>query len=186
MALLVSSRYLIQRVFGAGPVAPPLVVSVGAGLLEGTERADAESQLGFRLDRVRQKVASEFGVNVPEIALRRARRFGPGKYSIRIHDRLVAEGHVLVDKLLVHGNEDAIAAVDGIHALEPLRNTHCVWVAPASADSLDPRLDVVRPQDVVASHVADVMRQRLGELIGLSDVSALLERERSRRSSPAA
>ena len=140
---------------------------------------EVSGELLERLKDVRRRVALEFGVIAPGVRSRPHANLEPGGYQIRIKGDLVAEGHVIVTHVMGIGADLDIPGIDVEHTTDPIYNTPAVWI-PAQYQQLaiEHGLQTFDAQDVVATHVAEVVKQHLAELLTREEVAELLNMAR--------
>ena len=156
----------------------PIALEVGQTL---ADLADPEinGELLERLKHVRKRIAMEFGVIAPGVRVRPHPQLAPGAYQVRIKGDLVAEGEVLIDHMLGIGHDLDVPGVQVEHATDPIYNTPAVWV-PRHAEqlALAQGLQLFDAQDVVSTHVSEVIKQHLAELLTREEVAELLNMAR--------
>jgi flagellar biosynthesis protein FlhA len=158
----------------------PIALEVGEEL---AELADPEKsgELLERLKHVRRRIAVEYGVIAPGVRVRPHQGLPPGAYQIRIKGDLVAEGEVLVTHQLGIGPNLEIPGVDVEHTTDPIYQTPAVWIPnnqSAIAEQQAPGLQLFDAQDVVSTHVSEVVKQHLQELLTREEVAELLNMAR--------
>jgi flagellar biosynthesis protein FlhA len=140
---------------------------------------EVSGELLERLKDVRRRVALEFGVIAPGVRVRPHMSLEGGGYQIRIKGDLVAEGHVQVTHVLGIGADLNVPGIEVEHTTDPIYQTPAVWL-PAQYQGLAEQhgLQVFDAQDVVATHVAEIVKQHLAELLTREEVAELLNMAR--------
>lgn len=165
-----------------------IALELGPGLTS-LANPDEVGTLFERLKDVRRRIALEFGVIAPGVMSRPHAYLDPGGYQIRICGDLVAEGHVLLDHVMAVGQERDERDVDlqtfSIsggrieHVVDPIYSAPAVWIPKShEQEALDHGLQTFDAQDVVATHVAEVVKQHLAELLTREEVAELLNMAR--------
>jgi flagellar biosynthesis protein FlhA len=132
-----------------------------------------------RLKHVRRRVAMEFGVIAPGVRVRPHPSLEPGQYQIRIKGDLVAEGEVLVTHQLGIGQDLEVPGIDVEHTTDPIYGTPAVWIPEQYASlGVQHGLQMFDAQDVVSTHVAEIVKQHLAELLTREEVAELLNMAR--------
>lgn len=152
----------------------PIELEFGYGIIP---LADA-NQGGDLLDRVvmiRRQIALELGTVVPIIRLRDNIQLNPNQYIIKIKGIQVSEGEILFDHYMAMNPgyvEDEIA---GIPTFEPSFHLPAIWITESQrerAESLG--YTVVDPPSIIATHLTEIIRQHIAELLTRQDVQQLI------------
>ena len=135
----------------------PIELEFGYGIIP---LADV-NQGGDLLDRVvmiRRQIALELGAVVPIIRLRDNIQLNPNQYVIKIKGIQVSEGEIT-----------------GIPTFEPSFHLPAIWITESQrerAESLG--YTVVDPPSIIATHLTEVIRQHIAELLTRQDVQNLI------------
>jgi flagellar biosynthesis protein FlhA len=136
---------------------------------------DPATGLESRIANMRNHVAANYGLILPEIRLTDEASLPAGTYRIRlqgvekVHDRLIP------DRVLVLLN-DGTTAPDGIDVKEPVYGAPARWVQPdAQEEAAIAGLTVVSPPEVLATHLLEVIRNNLARLLSLRTLRRLLD-----------
>jgi flagellar biosynthesis protein FlhA len=156
-----------------------IALEVGPELARLADPDAGGGELLERLKHVRRRVAMEFGVIAPGVRVRPHPSLQPGQYQIRIKGDLVAEGEVLVTHQLGIGQDLEVPGIDVEHTTDPIYGTPAVWI-PEQYAALGEQhgLQMFDAQDVVSTHVAEVVKQHLAELLTREEVAELLNMAR--------
>jgi flagellar biosynthesis protein FlhA len=140
---------------------------------------EVNGELLTRLKDVRRRIAMEFGVIAPGVRVRPHPSLEPGGYQIRVKGDLVAEGHVYTTHVLGIGANLEVPGIDVEHTTDPIYGTPAVWI-PEQYRGLGEQqgLQVFDAQDVVSTHVAEIVKQHLAELLTREEVAELLNMAR--------
>ncbi len=136
------------------------------------------SQGGDLLDRVvmiRRQIALELGTVVPIIRLRDNIQLNPNQYIIKIKGIQVSEGEILFDHYMAMNPGFVEEEITGIPTFEPSFHLPAVWITEGQrerAESLG--YTVVDPPSIIATHLTEVIRQHLAELLTRQDVLGLI------------
>lgn len=152
----------------------PIELEFGYGIIP---LADV-NQGGDLLDRVvmiRRQVALELGCVVPMIRLRDNIQLNPNQYLIKIKGVPVSEGEVLFDHYMAMNPGYVEEEITGIPTFEPSFHLPAIWITESQrerAESLG--YTVVDPPSIIATHLTEVIRQHLDELLTRQDVQNLI------------
>ena len=152
----------------------PIELEFGYGIIP---LADV-NQGGDLLDRVvmiRRQVALELGCVVPMIRLRDNIQLNPNQYVIKIKGVPVSEGEILFDHYMAMNPGYVEEEITGIPTFEPSFHLPAIWITEGQrerAESLG--YTVVDPPSIIATHLTEVIRNHLDELLTRQDVQNLI------------
>ena len=152
----------------------PIELDFGYGIIP---LADV-NQGGDLLDRVvmiRRQVALELGMVVPIIRLRDNIQLNPNQYIIKIKGIQVSEGEILFDHYMAMNPGFVEEEIAGIPTFEPSFHLPALWITEGQrerAESLG--YTVVDPPSIIATHLTEVIRQHVAELLSRQDVQSLV------------
>lgn len=152
----------------------PIELEFGYGIIP---LADV-NQGGDLLDRVvmiRRQVAIELGTVVPIIRLRDNIQLNPNQYIIKIKGIQVTEGEILFDHYMAMNPGYVEEEISGIPTFEPSFHLPALWITEAQrerAESLG--YTVVDPPSIIATHLTEIIRQHIAELLTRQDVQNLV------------
>ncbi len=151
----------------------PIELEFGYGIIP---LADV-NQGGDLLDRVvmiRRQVALELGTVVPIIRLRDNIQLNPNQYIIKIKGIQVSEGEILFDHYMAMNPGYVEEEITGIPTFEPSFHLPAIWITEGQrerAESLG--YTVVDPPSIIATHLTEIIRQHIAELLTRQDVQNL-------------
>lgn len=152
----------------------PIELEFGYGIIP---LADV-NQGGDLLDRVvmiRRQIALELGCVVPMIRLRDNIQLNPNQYVIKIKGVPVSEGEILFDHYMAMNPGYVEEEITGIPTFEPSFHLPAIWITDGQrerAESLG--YTVVDPPSIMATHLTEIVRSHLDELLTRQDVSSLI------------
>ena len=137
---------------------------------------DAATGLDSRILNMRNHIATEFGLIMPEIRLTDNPALGEGIYRIRIQGVEVARSALETDKVLVLLPDDDTPAPEGKSVSEPVYGAPARWIAEdRQEDAALMGLSVVTPTEVVATHLLEIVKQNFGRLFNRRSLRRLLD-----------
>ncbi|MCF3639552.1 flagellar biosynthesis protein FlhA [Rhizobium sp. TRM95111] len=142
-----------------------------------TRLLGAHQELAFRVGKMRKKFAVQYGFVVPEIKVSDDISIPDKAYQIRIHGTTIASNIVRVGEVLVVTGGGRKPSVPGDDIREPAFGMPAVSVLEAFVDDL--RREGFHPIDnvsVVLTHLSEVIRNNLPQLLSYKDVKVLIER----------
>lgn len=152
----------------------PIELEFGYGIIP---LADV-NQGGDLLDRVvmiRRQIALELGTVVPIIRLRDNIQLNPNQYVIKIKGIQVSEGEILFDHYMAMNPGYVEEEITGIPTFEPSFHLPAIWITEGQrerAESLG--YTVVDPPSIIATHLTEIIRQHISELLTRQDVQNLV------------
>ena len=152
----------------------PIELEFGYGIIP---LADM-NQGGDLLDRVvmiRRQIALELGTVVPIIRLRDNIQLNPNQYIIKIKGIQVSEGEILFDHYMAMNPGYVEEEITGIPTFEPSFHLPAIWITEGQrerAESLG--YTVVDPPSIIATHLTEIIRQYIADLLSRQDVQNLV------------
>ena len=153
----------------------PIELEFGYGIIP---LADV-NQGGDLLDRVvmiRRQIALELGTVVPIIRLRDNIQLNPNQYIIKIKGIQITEGEILFDHYMAMNPGYVEEEITGIPTFEPSFHLPAIWITESQrerAESLG--YTVVDPPSIIATHLTEVIRTHIAELLSRQDVQNLID-----------
>ena len=153
----------------------PIELEFGYGIIP---LADV-NQGGDLLDRVvmiRRQIALELGTVVPIIRLRDNIQLNPNQYIIKIKGIQVSEGEILFDHYMAMNPGFVEEEITGIPTFEPSFHLPAIWITEGQrerAESLG--YTVVDPPSIIATHLTEIIRDHIAELLTRQDVQSLVD-----------
>ena len=152
----------------------PIELEFGYGIIP---LADV-NQGGDLLDRVvmiRRQVALELGTVVPIIRLRDNIQLNPNQYIIKIKGIQVADGEILFDHYMAMNPGYVEEEISGIETFEPSFHLPALWITESQRERAESYgYTVVDPPSIIATHLTEVIRQFIAELLSRQDVQNLV------------
>ncbi len=152
----------------------PIELEFGYGIIP---LADV-NQGGDLLDRVvmiRRQVALELGTVVPIIRLRDNIQLNPNQYIIKIKGIQVSEGEILFDHYMAMNPGYVEEEITGIPTFEPSFHLPAIWITENQRERAESMgYTVVDPPSIIATHLTEIIRQHIAELLSRQDVQGLV------------
>ena len=152
----------------------PIELEFGYGIIP---LADV-NQGGDLLDRVvmiRRQIALELGCVVPIIRLRDNIQLNPNQYLIKIKGVPVSEGEILFDHYMAMNPGYVEEEITGIPTFEPSFHLPAIWINENQRERAEALgYTVVDPPSIIATHLTEVIRGHLDELLTRQDVQNLI------------
>ena len=153
----------------------PIELEFGYGIIP---LADV-NQGGDLLDRVvmiRRQIALELGTVVPIIRLRDNIQLNPNQYIIKIKGIQVSEGEILFDHYMAMNPGYVTEEITGIPTFEPSFHLPALWITEGQRERAEASgYTVVDPPSIIATHLTEIIRHHLAELLTRQDVQHLVD-----------
>jgi flagellar biosynthesis protein FlhA len=155
--------------------APEIELCLGKQISTALLKAHAE--LAQRVAKMRRKFAQQYGFVVPEIKITDDVTIPPKAYQIKIHGTVIAGDELRIGEVLVITGDGPRPDVPGEEAREPAFGMRAVWVPETFSASV--KREGYKPVDnmsVLLTHLREVIRNNLAQLLSYKDMRALLDR----------
>lgn len=153
----------------------PIELEFGYGIIP---LADVK-QGGDLLDRVvmiRRQIALELGMVVPIIRLRDNIQLNPNQYIIKIKGIQISEGEILFDHYMAMNPGYVEEEITGIPTFEPSFHLPAIWITESQRERAESMgYTVVDPPSIIATHLTEIIRQHIAELLTRQDVQNLVD-----------
>ncbi len=153
----------------------PILLIFGYGLIPLVDN----NQGGDLLDRVvmiRRQIALELGAVVPVIRLRDDIKLSPNQYRILIKGVDVAGGEIMFDHYMAMNPGYVEEEIDGIETVEPYLGLPALWISESQRERAEAfGYTVVDPPAIIATHLTEIIRNNLHELLSRQDVQNLVD-----------
>src|SRR5690606_25177154 len=138
----------------------------------------SHQELAFRMSKMRKKFATQYGFVVPEVKLTDDFSIPPKTYQIKIHGTVVAEYQMRVGEVMVLLGNGTIPQIPGEEVREPAFGMRAYSVSEAFAEDLKrERFTFADNLSVLLTHLSEVIRNNLPQLLSYKDMKALIERQ---------
>ncbi|MFT5291098.1 MAG: flagellar biosynthesis protein FlhA [Planctomycetota bacterium] len=138
----------------------------GAGLLD-------------HISQLRRRFASREGVVLPPVRIRDNIRMEPGAYRVLLCGQEVASGTIEPGNWLAMDGGTASGKLKGRETVDPAFNLPAWWIAENQRDEAElAGYTVVDPTSVLVTHLSEVLRGALPEILTRDDVKELVENAR--------
>ena len=153
----------------------PIELEFGYGIIP---LADV-NQGGDLLDRVvmiRRQIALELGTVVPIIRLRDNIQLNPNQYIIKIKGIQAADGEILFDHYMAMNPGYVEEEITGIPTFEPSFHLPAIWITEGQRERAESMgYTVVDPPSIIATHLTEVIRQHIADLLTRQDTQNLID-----------
>lgn len=153
----------------------PITLELGYGLL-----VLLNSQQGHRLSEqvkaLRKQMVKDYGFVMPQVRVKDNLQLNHNSYLIRIKELDTATGEVMPDKIMVMDNKGGEIEIAGIDTKEPTFGLSAKWINPTQKDeALFKNYTVVDPSTVITTHLTEVVKENITELLSYTEVQKMLD-----------
>jgi flagellar biosynthesis protein FlhA len=153
----------------------PLGLEVGYGLISLVDTSQG-GELLHRIKALRKQLANDMGFIMPAVHIRDNLQLKPNEYSFLMKGIEVARGEIVSDHCLVIVPDEAGFKVNGIPTREPAFGLPAVWIPERDVENVQAKgLVVVDAATVVTTHITEIVKSHVEELLGRQEVQAIVD-----------
>jgi flagellar biosynthesis protein FlhA len=150
-------------------------LEVGYALVPLVDQARG-GQLLQRIRALRRHLALQLGFLVPSVHITDNLKLKPREYVVLLRGTEIARWETQQERLLAISSEPAAAPIDGIPTHEPAFGASAMWIVPGLQEqALASGYAVVDQTSVLATHLAELVRQYAHELLTRQETKRLLD-----------
>ena len=170
-------------IVSSAPAEPPITdamridmirLELGYGLLP---LAGGETpRLTEQIKALRRTIAQEMGFVLPPVRIQDNMQLGADAYLIRIKEISAGRGEIRPTRLLVMDPRGGMPDLPGERTTEPAFGLPALWIDVGHReDALFRGCTVVDPASVLSTHLTEVVRETMAELLSYSETQKLLD-----------
>ena len=149
-------------------------LELGYGLL--TLAGGDGPRLTEQIKGLRRTIAAEMGFVLPPVRIQDNMRLGPAEYMIAVKEIEAGRGELRPLMLLAMDPKGGTPALAGEATREPAFGLPALWIDPASREeALFLGCTVVDPPTVLSTHLTEIVRQNVAELLSHAETRKLLD-----------
>jgi flagellar biosynthesis protein FlhA len=152
-----------------------LTLEIGLGLMP-----LVQGNMQNLLDRVlalRRTLSLEMGVTIPPITIRDQSALDPHRYQLLLRGHPLMHGEVFCNQLMAMGVGNAQKTLRGRATVEPAFGMPAIWIPETSRKEAERAgYVVIDPLTVMVTHLSEMLKRNLSEMISRQDVQELLNR----------
>lgn len=150
-------------------------LEVGYALVPLVDQAQG-GQLLQRIRALRKHLALQLGFLVPSVHITDNLKLRPREYTILLRGVEIARWEMQPDRMLAISSEPTAPPLEGLATMEPAFGASAIWIVPGLQEqALANGYAVVDQTSVLATHLAEVIRQFAHELLTRQEVKRLLD-----------
>ena len=133
-------------------------------------------RLTEQIKGLRRTIAADMGFVLPPVRIQDNMRLGPAEYVIAVKEIEAGRGELRPAMLLVMDPRGGTPALAGEATREPAFGLPAMWIDPAARDeALFLGCTVVDPPTVLSTHLTEIVRQNVAELLSYAETRKLLD-----------
>jgi flagellar biosynthesis protein FlhA len=157
----------------------PLELEIGFRLI-GLAEPTRGGNLLERLRTIRQHVARDLGLIVPQVRIHDEIGLGPNEYRVKIRGTVVGQGTVYAGRLLAVPPAELGTRPDGRDGVDPVTGQSAVWIHAEGREIAElSGCRILEAPAVVASHFGEIVLDHADELLTREQAERLLDRVRA-------
>ena len=150
-------------------------LELGYGLLT-LLNGEKNRQLGEQIKNLRTQLQQEMGIYLPQVRIQDNMQLGNNEYVIRIKELDAGKGYLKPGDLMVMDPRAEPITLIGEHTREPSFGLPAMWISGSvKADAENLGYTIVEPSVVLTTHLTEVIKDNIGELVTFADVQKLLD-----------
>lgn len=150
-----------------------ICVEIGDDLV--MDALDPARGLAARIGNLRTHIARNFGIILPEVRITDDSNCAANAYLIRVHGVVRGRGILQSGRLMALGGEDVLSLLPGSMIREPVFSTQAKWIEQGAQEQAAlAGATVVTPMEVLSTHLMEVVKSCLSELLTLTALQRLI------------
>ncbi|MDA9952762.1 flagellar biosynthesis protein FlhA [Planktomarina sp.] len=155
--------------------ASKISVNIGYGLVPLVDEGKVDN-LVPKVTRLRKEISKALGFIVPGVRIRDDLNLEASQYQIKIGQKIVADDVVYADKKLAISGDNTKLEISGLKVKEPAFGVEAYWIdKEMQADAEAKGYVIVEPDDVLTTHLSQIINSYASDLLGQEEVQELLD-----------
>jgi flagellar biosynthesis protein FlhA len=151
-------------------------LELGYGLLPLVSAETEGQRLTDQIKSLRRQLAAESGFIMPQVRIQDNLQLPANTYVVRIKEIEVGRGDIRPNRLLVMDPGGQPIDLPGTETVEPTFGLPAMWVDPDNREeAMFKGYTVVDPSTVVTTHITEVIRDNMPELLSYTETQKLLD-----------
>jgi len=158
------------------PQPDPITMEVGYGLIPYVDESQG-GEIPQRIRTMRKQIAQEYGVIVPLVHIRDNLKLQPNQYRILIKGIEADSYEIMPGYVLAVDLGTTRGRIEGVETKEPAFGMKAFWVTEDKKDEAQRKgYMVVDISTAIITHLSEVIKRNLHELLGRNEVIELIDR----------
>ena len=150
-------------------------VNIGYSLISLVDEAKSDN-LVPKVTRLRKEISKSLGFVVPGVRIRDELSLEASQYQIKVGQKIVADDVIYAEKKLAIPGDDTKLELPGLKVKEPAFGVDAFWIDPQmQADAEAKGYVIVEPDDVLVTHLSQILNGYSADLLGQEEVQELLD-----------
>ena len=133
-------------------------------------------RLTEQIKSLRRTIAADMGFVLPPVRIQDNMRLGPAEYVISVKEIEAGKGELRPQMLLVMDPKGGVPALSGEATKEPAFGLPAMWIDPSlKEEALFRGCTVVDAPTVLSTHLTEIVRQNVAELLSYAEARKLLD-----------
>jgi flagellar biosynthesis protein FlhA len=129
-----------------------------------------------QIKALRRQLAQEMGFVMPSVRILDNMQLGANEYCIRVKEVDAGRGELFPGSLLVMDPKGSPIDLPGTHTTEPAFGLPATWISQTLREEASFRgLTVVDPGTVLTTHLTEVLKSNMSELLSYAETKKLLD-----------
>ena len=150
-------------------------ISLGYSLVSLVDEAKSDN-LVPKVTRLRKEISKALGFIIPGVRIRDDLNLEASQYQIKIGEKIVADDYVYTGKKLAISDDNVTVQLTGVKVKEPAFGVDAYWIdAESHVDAESKGYVIIEPEDVITTHLSQIMNAYAADLLGQEEVQELLD-----------
>ncbi|MDA7438956.1 flagellar biosynthesis protein FlhA [Planktomarina temperata] len=155
--------------------ASKISVNIGYALVPLVDEGKVDN-LVPKVTRLRKEISKALGFIIPGVRIRDDLNLEASQYQIKIGQKIVADDIVYADKKLAIAGDSTKLELSGLKVKEPAFGVDAYWIdKELQADAEAKGYVIVEPDDVITTHLSQIINAYASDLLGQEEVQELLD-----------
>jgi flagellar biosynthesis protein FlhA len=155
--------------------ASKISVNIGYALVPLVDEGKVDN-LVPKVTRLRKEISKALGFIIPGVRIRDDLNLEASQYQIKIGQKIVADDIVYSDKKLAIAGDNTKLELSGLKVKEPAFGVDAYWIdKELQADAEAKGYVIVEPDDVLITHLSQIINAYASDLLGQEEVQELLD-----------
>ena len=155
--------------------ASKISVNIGYALVPLVDEGKVDN-LVPKVTRLRKEISKALGFIIPGVRIRDDLNLEASQYQIKIGQKIVADNIVYADKKLAIAWDRTKLELSGLKVKEPAFGVDAYWIdKELQADAEAKGYVIVEPDDVLTTHLSQIINAYASDLLGQEEVQELLD-----------
>lgn len=153
-----------------------LRIEIGYALLPLVQGQNGEDKITEQIKALRRTLATEMGFILPSVRLVDNVQLEANQYIIKMKEIDAGNGIVFPNQYMAMDPSGGQVQLPGAHMLEPTFGLPATWIDESLRDEAQLRgYTVVDPATVIATHLTEIIKNNMSELLSYAEVQKLLK-----------